>query len=391
VTKTIATVAAFLLLSWLCLATPPRTGQHISTLEFLMGQALHEEQAEGNLESAIALYRQVIAASGTNRSIAARAQLHIGLCYERLKLPDASDVYRDVIDNFADQAAIVALASRHLRNLREPYVVETVWREGPRAGFQPGVTVFEHAFYGGARKTFTEDVRDIREVPGPWYGASEAILRTCISSIGVADGWSVIAYELPDFKGASRGFTSGIPNLSYVEGPSKDADFRPISSLRIIRPGTSQGLRPRGAAETRVVRVSGREGWQYTGIAVQPGDSLTFVASGQISFSPGRFASPDGPLPGTLPGRCTAQLCGCLLCGPNARHTSLVATICVPHLTDWTRGFFIGKDRTTVVSKGGRLYLGFNDGVVMADRKRMNPGALADNEGHFTVIITIAR
>jgi hypothetical protein len=270
-------------------------------------------------------------------------------------------------------------------------VVETVWREGPRAGFQPGVTVFEHAFYGGARKTFTEDVRDIREVPGPWYGASEAILRTCISSIGVADGWSVIAYELPDFKGASRGFTSGIPNLSYVEGPSKDADFRPISSLRIIRPGTSQGLRPRGAAETRVVRVSGREGWQYTGIAVQPGDSLTFVASGQISFSPGRFASPDGPLPGTLPGRCTAQLCGCLLCGPNARHTSLVATICVPHLTDWTRGFFIGKDRTTVVSKGGRLYLGFNDGVVMADRKRMNPGALADNEGHFTVIITIAR
>ncbi len=391
VRKAVATVAAFLLLGWLSFAALSRAGQNIHTPEFLMGQALHEEQAEGNLESAIAYYRQVITASGTNRSIAARAQLHIGFCYERLKLPDALNAYNDVIDNYADQAAIVALASRRLRSLRDLYVVETAWHEGARAGFQPGVTIFEHASYGGAHKTFTQDVRDIREVPGPWYGAPEAIFRTSISSIGVADGWSVIAYELPDFDGASRRFASSIPNLSYVEEPSRSGDFRPISSLRISGPDPSQGVRPRRAAETSVVRVSGRKGWQYTEMTVRAGDKLTLVASGQISFSPGQFASPDGPLPGTLPGRCTARLCGCLLCGPDARHASLVATIGVPHLTDWTRGFFVGKDHTTVVSKGGRLYLGFNDEVVMADRKRMNQGALSDNDGHFTVIVTIAR
>ncbi len=58
------------------------------TPEALLGAALHQEEAEGNLEAAIALYKKLISEHGADRALAARAQLHIGLCHEKITLAE---------------------------------------------------------------------------------------------------------------------------------------------------------------------------------------------------------------------------------------------------------------------------------------------------------------
>ncbi|MEK7407424.1 MAG: hypothetical protein AAB225_20295 [Acidobacteriota bacterium] len=67
-------------LAGMLLAAP----QKDSKAEALLGAAIHQEEAEGNLEAAIATYKKVLAQYGSNRPLAARAQYRLGLCYEKL-------------------------------------------------------------------------------------------------------------------------------------------------------------------------------------------------------------------------------------------------------------------------------------------------------------------
>jgi len=55
--------------------------QKPGTPEALLGSALHQEEAEGNLEAAIAIYKKLMSEQGIDHALAAKAQLHIGLCY----------------------------------------------------------------------------------------------------------------------------------------------------------------------------------------------------------------------------------------------------------------------------------------------------------------------
>ncbi len=52
--------------------------------ETALGAAIHQEEAEGNLEAAIASYKKFLAQYGNNRPLAAKAQYHLGLAYEKL-------------------------------------------------------------------------------------------------------------------------------------------------------------------------------------------------------------------------------------------------------------------------------------------------------------------
>jgi Tol biopolymer transport system component len=84
----------------------------------LFQKALVLERADGKLQEAIALYQKLVDASG-DKSLSAKAQLHIGMCYEKLGLRDARRAYQKVIDNYpqeqeevgAARARIAALAS----------------------------------------------------------------------------------------------------------------------------------------------------------------------------------------------------------------------------------------------------------------------------------------
>jgi len=81
-------------------------------------RALRAERSEGDLERAIALYEQVVR-EAPDQSLAARAQLRIGMCYEKMGLKDALDAYQRVIQAYPKQQREVALAKERLATLAE--------------------------------------------------------------------------------------------------------------------------------------------------------------------------------------------------------------------------------------------------------------------------------
>ena len=82
----------------------------------LFQKALAKERGEGNLEEAIALYKKVVAET-KDESLAAKAQLRIGICYEKLgqkKAKLAQEAFQKVISDYPGQRDIVRMAQEKL-------------------------------------------------------------------------------------------------------------------------------------------------------------------------------------------------------------------------------------------------------------------------------------
>ncbi|HKE24670.1 MAG TPA: hypothetical protein VKB88_20050 [Bryobacteraceae bacterium] len=92
----------------------PQTGQ---TPEAMLGAALHQERVIGKLQDAIDGYRKVLAIKGVPRSVAAQAQYHIGVCYEKLGNQESRRAFESVVRNYADQKDVVAQARARLAAL----------------------------------------------------------------------------------------------------------------------------------------------------------------------------------------------------------------------------------------------------------------------------------
>jgi len=82
--------------------------------------ALMKKEAEGDLNGAIKLFQGIVTKFPGKRDIAAKAQLQIGLCYEKLGNAEARTAYERVVREFADQAEIVAQARVRLAALGGP-------------------------------------------------------------------------------------------------------------------------------------------------------------------------------------------------------------------------------------------------------------------------------
>ena len=88
-----------------------------SSVEETYQAALTQEKGEGNIEEAIRLYKQVIAAHEKgegDEKMAARAQLRIGVCQEKLGLAQARQTYEAVRDKYSDQPQVQVEAARRL-------------------------------------------------------------------------------------------------------------------------------------------------------------------------------------------------------------------------------------------------------------------------------------
>jgi len=83
----------------------------------LFEKALYVEEAQGDLEKAIELYQKILKQFPENREIAAKAQLHIGICYEKLGLKKAQNAFQKVIDNFPERQEEVAIAKERIAAL----------------------------------------------------------------------------------------------------------------------------------------------------------------------------------------------------------------------------------------------------------------------------------
>ncbi len=90
------------------------------TGEDLYQKGIQLEEIKGELEKAIEVYSTVIRDNTANKETAALAQLHIGLCYEKLgkeKIADAISSFKKVINLYPSQKDAVQLAREKLAAL----------------------------------------------------------------------------------------------------------------------------------------------------------------------------------------------------------------------------------------------------------------------------------
>ena len=93
-------------------------GSMQQSAEQLFQSGLYAEEVEGDLQKAIGIYMQVLEKFAEKKEIAADAQLHIGLCYEKMGRTEAIKAYEQVLKNYAGQAKQVAAARERLAALQ---------------------------------------------------------------------------------------------------------------------------------------------------------------------------------------------------------------------------------------------------------------------------------
>jgi Tol biopolymer transport system component len=89
------------------------------TAKELFEKAVYLEETKGNLEKAIEAYDRIIKEFPDERTIAAKAQLQIGMCFEKLGLEEAEKAFQKVVDNYPDQQEAVKTAREKLSILQQ--------------------------------------------------------------------------------------------------------------------------------------------------------------------------------------------------------------------------------------------------------------------------------
>src|SRR5258708_3827543 len=72
------------------------------TPEAMLGAALHQEEAQGDLSGAIAAYQKLLATRGLDRKITAEALYHLGLCYQKLGDMKARQAFERLVSEYGD-------------------------------------------------------------------------------------------------------------------------------------------------------------------------------------------------------------------------------------------------------------------------------------------------
>jgi Tol biopolymer transport system component len=80
----------------------------------LFEKALYIEEGQGDLLKAIGIYQDILKRFPGSRDVAAKAQLHIGLCFEKLGLTEAEKAYQKVIADYPDRLEEVKTAKEKL-------------------------------------------------------------------------------------------------------------------------------------------------------------------------------------------------------------------------------------------------------------------------------------
>jgi Tol biopolymer transport system component len=97
---------------WILLLVSGLSSQQ--TAAELFEKALYVEEGQGDLQKAIGLYQEIVKRFPGERETAAKAQLHIGLCYEKLGLGEAQKAFQEVVENYPEQSAAVKVAREKL-------------------------------------------------------------------------------------------------------------------------------------------------------------------------------------------------------------------------------------------------------------------------------------
>jgi len=92
-------------------------GQGDKQGEALLQAAKNSELVKGDLKAAIEQYKQILARSGTSRTVAAKALLEMGQCHEKLGQAEARNAYEQLVRQYADQTEQAQAARARLAAL----------------------------------------------------------------------------------------------------------------------------------------------------------------------------------------------------------------------------------------------------------------------------------
>ena len=90
------------------------SGAGQQSAEQLYKAGLYEEEVGGDLQKAVTIYQDVLKRFPDSREVAAMAQLHIGLCFEKLGTTEAEKAFRKVVENYPEQSEAVREAKEKL-------------------------------------------------------------------------------------------------------------------------------------------------------------------------------------------------------------------------------------------------------------------------------------
>jgi hypothetical protein len=77
----------------------------------LLEKGIYNQETKGDLDSAIAIYQQLVAESDVNRSLAAEAQFRLGQCYlKKGRTADANAAFEKLIHDYPNEKQLVAKA-----------------------------------------------------------------------------------------------------------------------------------------------------------------------------------------------------------------------------------------------------------------------------------------
>jgi len=110
-------ISSLLLLLVVCLFFSTTTTFSQQSSGQLFEKALYMEEVSGELQMALEIYQTIVDKFPDDRPVAAKAQFHMGLCYEKLGMKQAQIAYKDVVNNYPDQQSEVALAKERLSML----------------------------------------------------------------------------------------------------------------------------------------------------------------------------------------------------------------------------------------------------------------------------------
>ncbi|MCJ7579743.1 MAG: tetratricopeptide repeat protein [Candidatus Aminicenantes bacterium] len=110
--------------------------------------AVFKKDADGDMPGAIKIFREIVARFPDNKEMAAKSQLQIGLCYEKLgneSIKEAQDAFQKVVDNYPLQSEEVRAAREKLSFLlkvkstdaknENEFKIEVVWPK-PKWGIE---------------------------------------------------------------------------------------------------------------------------------------------------------------------------------------------------------------------------------------------------------------
>ena len=257
--------------------------------EQLYQAGLYQEEVAGDLAKAIAIYEDILKQFPGEREVAAKAQLHLGFCYEKSGLKQAQEAYRKVVENYPEQSEAVKAAQAKLAALLKAqagaggdkgFQIRQVWT-GPEVSIgevSPDGRYISHTDWEtgdvAIRELETGKKRRLTD-KGPWTKSQEYSIFSTWSPDGrrVAFDWfepkgqtfelRVVGLESPEVRVLVKGqdieylfpgdwSPDGRSILVYIRRTGKTVDLGLVS----VEDGSFRKLYDLGRSEPSVMKFS---------------------------------------------------------------------------------------------------------------------------------------